>query len=285
MKTPAQGPRQGQLISGWTKQHARVAALAATIVAAEAAAAYEPGYYRLTSSLVIVVTVVAALFVDGFGGIVVGVAGAAAAITLKRFTGAWTDDTFTTSLALTVALVTVAWLAGMVSSDVHNRPLSRDPDAPLAAAQGSLGLLPGDAALARLEDEFIRARQHRRPLSVVVLSIHVTETLDAVARQSASRSVARLLETLLRDTDVPFALAPSEIGAILPETSGTDAWDVISPVLDAASHATFTVREQGERRSLADVAEVRTGLASLTDRDYDASALLAAARTSAQVPS
>ncbi len=120
---------------------------------------------------------------------------------------------------------------------------------------------------------------------MVVVCIDVMEALDAAARDSAKRSVARLLETLLRETDVPFALSPSELGAILPETSGTDAWDVVSPVLDAATHATFTVREQGERRSLAEVAEIRTGLASLTDRFYDASALLAAARTSAQVPS
>lgn len=74
-------------------------------------------------------------------------------------------------------------------------------------------------------------------------------------------------------------MSPAELGAILPETDGAGAYDVISPVLDAALHATFTVRGQGsERRNFSDVADVHVGLASYAGRYADAEALLKAAR-------
>ncbi len=239
----------------------------------------EPGEYRLLAGAALVATVLVALLFDGFGGIAVGVAGAAALVAMKRYLGGWTEDSFPVSLALVIGLVASAWLAGTVSSDMHNRPLSRDPELGLAPAEGSLGLLSHEAALARLDEEIVRARVHRRPLTVVILSVDVIEDLSVQARDSAQRALARLLETLLRDTDVPFALSPMELGAILPETDGAGAYDVISPVLDAAAHATFTVREQaGDRRNFADVADVHVGLASYAGRYADADALLKAAR-------
>jgi GGDEF domain-containing protein len=104
-----------------------------------------------------------------------------------------------------------------------------------------------------------------------------------MARDAAHRAVARLVETLLRDTDVPFALGPNELGAILPETSAAGAWDVVGPVLDAATRAAFTVRQQDERRSLVECAELSAGLAVMTDQLTDGRALLEIARESARV--
>jgi hypothetical protein len=81
---------------------------------------------------------------------------------------------------------------------------------------------------------------------------------------------------------VPFADPPDEYGAILPETDGATAWEVLGPVLDAAARAAFTVREQDERRNLVDCAELHVGLATLGDHTGDAATVLEAARRSAR---
>ncbi len=129
----------------------------------------------------------------------------------------------------------------------------------------------------------MRARSHGRPLSVVVIRVTITDpALDANARNAAQRAVARLVESMLRDTDVPFASPPDEFGAILPETDGATAWEVLGPVLDAAARAAFTVREQDERRNLVDCAELHLGLATLGDQTSGGTALLEGARRSAR---
>jgi GGDEF domain-containing protein len=140
-----------------------------------------------------------------------------------------------------------------------------------------------EVAEARLDEEVARARSHGRPLSVVVVRVTTVDPgLDVNARAAAQRAVARLVESMLRDTDVPFAAPPDEFGAILPETDGAAAWEVVGPVLDAAARAAFTVREQDERRNLVDCAELHVGLATLGDGTSGATALLEAARRSAR---
>ena len=82
---------------------------------------------------------------------------------------------------------------------------------------------------------------------------------------------------------MPFALGPDELGAILPETDAAGAWDVVGPVLDAATRAAFTVRQRDDRRNLVECAELSAGLAVMTDQLTDAVSLLEAAREAARM--
>jgi hypothetical protein len=116
-------------------------------------------------------------------------------------------------------------------------------------------------------------------LTVVLLSAEAIDpTLSDVGRGALHRTVARLVEALVPDSAVPFALAPDEVGAILPETDEHDAWELLGPLVDAAGRASFTIREQDERRALADCGELHAGLVSLSDDVLDADGLLAAVR-------
>lgn len=272
-----------KLISGWTEQHVPVALALVVAALGGAVATTEPAPYSFLGLGALVATVVGALFLDAFGGLVLGVAAAAAVVLGMRLGDRWTPETFPTALALVLSLVTLGWLVGMVSAGVHAR---REGDAAHSSAAtpayGSLGLLTADVAHARLEEEVTRARSHGRPLSLVVIRVSLTDqALDPSARGAAQRAVARLVESMLRETDVPFALGPGEFGAILPETDAAAAWDVVGPVLDAATRAAFTVREQDERRSLVDCAELHVGLTALGDQPSPAGDLLEAARRSA----
>ncbi len=273
-----------KLISGWTEQHVPVALALAAAVLAGAVAATQPGPLAAAALALVVTTALGALFFDAFGGLVVGVITAALFVLAMQAAGQWTPRSFATSLAQVLGLVVLGWLAGMLSAAVHGRSASRpDADVGVVPAYGSLGLLTEDVALARLDDEIARARRHRRPLTVVVIRMEmVDDTLGERARKAAVRAVARLVETLLRETDVPFALDSGELGAILPETDTTAAWDILGPVLDAASGAAFTVRDEDERRSLVDCAELHAGMAELGQHSSDANGLIASARTTAR---
>jgi GGDEF domain-containing protein len=273
------------LISGWTEQHVPIALALVVAALAGGVAVAEPGPYPLIGVAAVLGTALGALFLDAFGGLVVGVAFAAAMILSRRLTDQWTTETFRTALVLVISLLTLGWLVGMIATGLRERRTAEPgEDGAVAPAYGSLGLLTEDVARARLDDEVARARSHHRPLAVVVIGVYITDDgLDPIARDAAHRAVARLVETLLRDTDVPFALGPNELGAILPETSAAGAWDVVGPVLDAATRAAFTVRQQDERRSLVECAELSAGLAALTDQLTDARALLEIARESARV--
>jgi hypothetical protein len=273
---------KGQLISGWTRQHARIGALVGIAVAGGALAMQERWPFSLIVCATVLGTVMAALFLDAFGGIVVGVAGAAIVIAVKQAVGAWTVENFFVSLATTVTLVTGSWLAGMVSSGLHARTVrSSYDDEALSPAYGSLGLLDCDAAMARLEEEIARANAHHRPLSVAVVEMRLADAaLDDTARGSAERAVARLMETLVRETDVPFAVRPHVLGVIMPESDRVTAWEVLGRVLDAATDAAFTVRERDERLKLGDCAELHAGVVALSRKISTAEKLIETARRS-----
>ncbi|MDP9389900.1 MAG: hypothetical protein M3P89_00565, partial [Actinomycetota bacterium] len=226
--------------------------------------------------LAVPATAVLALFFDAFGGLIVGLTAAAATVLAKQLAGEWTAAGFLPSLALVVVLILLGWSTGVVSARLHQERRAAGKGDAATPAYGSLGLLTADVALARADEEVVRAHRHHRPLTVLVLRITlVDESLDAAARTAAHRAVARLLETLLRETDVPFALSNSELGALLTETDAARAWEVVAPVLEAASRAAFTVRQNDERRRLVDAAELHAGLAELSRAHPDADSLVA----------
>ncbi len=270
-----------RLTSASTDRRRAAAAALVAAVAAGALATVEPAAYSLLGVTAVVVTAGSALLLDAFGGIVVGLAAAAVTIAAQRVTGVWTAERFGQSLGFTLCVVALGWLAGLLAARLRARPGESAERGALRPAFGSLGLLPEDAALARLEDEILRSRRHRRPLCVLVLRVAMDGQESAAVRAGATRAVGRVLETLLRDTDVPFALAPHELGAILPETGPDDAWDLLGPILDAAATASFAVRDDGERRSVAELAELHAGLVALRGQEQSADELLAAAVRSA----
>ena len=270
---------KGRLTSGWTDRHVvvAVAVVAAGITGVLTRAERAP--FHLVVGVALVATVGLALSLNAFGGMVAGIAAAAGVIAAQQWSGAWDEDVFLGSVESTLGLVVVGGLVGMAGSRLRGREVVDGPGP--APAYGSLGLLTAEVALSRLDEEIARARQHARPLTVVLVWTDITDqTLSEDARRRAHRTVARLVESLLRETDVPFALTTDEVGAILPETNADAAWQLVGPVMDAATRASFTVREEDQRRSLADCAELHAGLVSLSEDCADADELMAAARRS-----
>lgn len=268
-----------RVTSGWTSRHARVACAYAAGFLGCLAGLAEPGSAPFWVAAAVAVAVLVSLNFDAFAGIVVGLACAAALIAVKRATGRWNDDAFWTSAIETLALVlagaTSGWAGVALRQPFTRADASTGPASRVAPALGSLGLLPYDVALLRLEEEVERASEHRRPLAVLVMDAEIaTEAPEAVERAGALRAVSRILETRLHDRDVPFAITPERLGAIMPETDAAGAWERVGGIADALAEATFMSRANGERVPVADLVRVHAGISELSSGATSAEALL-----------
>ncbi len=268
-----------RLTADWTRRRVLVAAVLVVSVLVGGLSARSEMPFSLVGLGAAVLLAVVGLMLDAFGGLVAGFLASATVIAVRQAGGAWTQADFVSALTLTVGLVFLGWLAGLAGTSLGDTATAASPEFVTVPAYGSLGLLSADQALTRLNEEIARAVQHDRPLTVVVLRTDVTDQgLSAGARSAAHRTVARLLESLVPETAVPFALARDEVGAVFPETDEASAWELLGPVMDAAGQASFTVREGDERRSLLDCAEVHAGLVVLSPANAEAAQLVEAAR-------
>ena len=268
-----------RLTSGWTDRHVLAACALLTAALAGGLALRASSPYDAVGIGAVAATVLLALRLDPFGGIVGGFTAAAALIAARQAGGQWARADFGPALATTAALVALGWVVGLLATRLRTPAGGPTQTAVTGGAYGSLGLLSSELALARLDEEVVRARRHHRPVTVVLLSTEIVDpALPPAARTAAWRTVARLMESLVPETSVPFALSADEVGAILPETDEAAAWQLLGPVIDAAGRASFTVREQGERRSLADCVELYAGLVPLSAAHSDADQLLAELR-------
>lgn len=267
--------------SAWTEQHTTVALLVGVVSAAALAGLLEPQPLPLWVGTAVVAAAVVSLAFDAFGGVIVGLSAAAALVAVRRTTGHWEPDVFWVVLVETAAIVAAGVVAGSTGTSLRRAGSdSTAPAGPAEAVHGSLGLLDHDVALIRLEEEVERARDHRRPLALMLLETEITDAgLGPDAREMAHRAVARIVESRLREDHVPFATAIDRIGAVMPETSTADAWQHVGGILDALGTARFMDRDAGSQRSLDGAVDIHVGLTSLGPSRSSADALFDAAVT------
>jgi GGDEF domain-containing protein len=228
---------------------------------------------------------VAGLLGDAWFGIVIGLAASAGLTLTRQIQGTWLPSHFGTAAIETVAVMTTGWSAGWAGGFIRSsRGRSSDRvDAP--GVFGSLGMVPWDMAQTRLQEEVARATMYGRPLSLLMLDIELMgPDLDDQSRHEVNRGVARITESRLRDTDVPFAVSAQRMGAILPETDHAAATIAVGRILEAVVDATYMDRVTGTRGSVGEVASVRVGVASLGGSVRDAAQLTAAAMETVMKP-
>lgn len=270
------------LTSAWTERHTRVLVLVAVAALAVGTAALEEPPVTWWVALAVVTAAAASLVVDALGGAVAGFVVAALLTGARRLAGTWGEDGFVLALVETAAVVAVGIAGGRLGvalrASADDAPASTAEGPAVEPVFGSLGLLDADTGTLRLEEEVERAVAHDRPLTLAVLRIDVhDEALDAAGRTAAQRAVARLLESRVRDVDVPFALARDRLAVILPETDATAALQRVGAVVDGVANGRFASRGEGTERALADAVRLTVGTARLEGSAQSADMLLDAA--------
>lgn len=266
-----------RVTSGWTEQH-RVAALLVTpaLVASLAGLTEDPPV-PLAVGVAVLVCILTSLSLDAFGGAVVGIVCAAALVGLRQLTGHWDQPAFAAALVQTSAIVVAGLMAGVAGARFRSGVVA-GPASALEPVHGSLGLFSHEGAMARLEEEVDRAREHSRPLCLVVVDVVITRAaLPSEGVSAALRAAARIVESRVGDRDVPFALAVHRLGVILPEAGSDKAWEVVGDILSAIDGARYTFGAHREERRLADDIHIDVGLAQYGPALASADAMLDAA--------
>lgn len=249
------------MTSGWTSQHTQVAVLVAISASACLLGLLDTSDVAVWVGVAVAVTAVASLATDAFGGFVVGLASTAALVAARRALGPWGPDAFWLTFGQTLALLAVGVAGGSAGVRLRARA-EQGPSLLPAPVFGSLGLLDADVAMGRLEEEVERAREHRRPLTLVILETELVGDDTGVDR-GALRAVARIFEGRLRDGDVPFALGEDRLGAVLPESTAQSAWDRLGQIMDAVSDGRYSRRDEEGTTSLCDDVVIHVGVAEL----------------------
>ncbi len=260
---------------GWTEGHSGLLLLVVVLLASAAAGLAERPPLTWWVLGTVVVSCLLGLLLDAYGGLVAGLACATVLVAVRQYADRWSADDFWTAAVEVLAIVATGAVSGAVAQRLRrltNRPQRQ------AAAYGSLGLLPLQVAANRLDEEMERARVHRRPLTLAVFSVRVTAPdLDNGAQDAALRSVARIVEHRVAETDVPFAVTQDQLGVILPETDQGQAWERVGEVLDALENATFTAGPDRRRHLVSDATDCSVGIVEAGPEHSSAQTLLEAA--------
>lgn len=267
--------------SAWTEAHTRVALLLLVVLIGSFAGLLEPFPTPLWVALAVAITALVALAFDPFGGAVVGLVVASGLVGMRRLSGDWAPEVFWILLIEITAILAVGLMGGFAGDALRQIGTNDESRAGLMEPVfGSLGLLDRDVALIRLEEEVERARDHRRPLTLLLIETDITDpSLGPEAKDGAYRAVARLVESRMREDHVPFAANVDRLGAVMPETTTADAWQYVGEILDAVTSGRFMDRSLGKQRRLSDAVEVHVGLSGMSPSRSSRDALLDAATT------
>jgi GGDEF domain-containing protein len=267
--------------AAWTEIRTRISVAGALLISTGVLVGVERGSSRIALVVLAVATAVAALHFDGFVGVVIGLAAAGGLVAAKRTLGEWSSGDLALVAAEVSTIVMLAWVVGLVGAYLRSalRTLSQPAPGSLVPANSSLGVLEGTPAIFRLDEELQRRSRSGEPLALMLMAVDLAvDDLDDATALSARRAVARHVQTLLRPTDVPFALSDETIGAILPSTDQVDAWALLGPLVDSAGHATFADRSSGDRKVVSDCLDLHVCLVLADERTTDARAFIETAR-------
>lgn len=115
--------------------------------------------------------------------------------------------------------------------------------AQLAATDPLTGLANRGKMEEQLRLEVERARRYERPLSFLILDVDhfkpYNDTYGHLAGDHVLEQIARILESCVRTSDVPFRYGGEEFGAVLPESALPDCLAVAERVREAVAAHPF----------------------------------------------
>lgn len=248
----------------WTDRPAQAIFLGSMTVLFLSLAGLAVDGLRLTTVFLMGFVILMAPLVDGAGGLVVGLVGAAVYIWVHTAAGQWSGQEVMVPLATVGAFIAYGGLSGLIAKHLRYRhdAVRRDPAAP--GAGGSLGLLNASDGRALLGIELDRARSSGQPLTLVTMQATVRDAVSPKEAKHALRAVARAFESSAGPTMQPVLLDADRFGLILPNHDSAQALPVQGALLAAAERATFAGRSGGKRHKAAEAVQLSAEHSVLT---------------------
>ena len=265
----------------WTEL--RLLTLLALIAVGVAGALVGVGGGGSHAALVVVAIVVllAAFHAGPLLGLAIGSAGAAGALWLSDHTfTALHDEPVSSQLVSLAALICTGWLAGVLGDSLRRLQGRAAQPASAPGAVRSLGLLPAEVGERFLDAELLRTRRTGRPVTLLLFTVTGGDPLGADPEdERARRALARTIESVVRETDVPFSASRRDLAVVLTDTDGSGAVAAADRVVHALTGASFMDRAAGKRVEVLDRLALHVGVAFGDEQQTARDMLMAATRT------
>ena len=265
----------------WTEFRPRFALVVASVASAGVLVGIESGPSRALLAVVVAVATAASIALDGYGGVVIGLAGAACLILVKRLTGELTPQEFFLVGAEVATVMTMSWLVGILGHHLRSsveRVTGPSPGSIIPTAN-LMGVIGADLGMHRLEEELSRRQASGSELGLALVSHRPAGTIETVVPEPARRAIARHVESVLGDADVLFSLDDDTLAIILPTADWTSGLVTLGQVAVAATQATYADPADRRRRAAGDTVSIRTSLVFADDATAEARTFVAAARS------
>ncbi|MEV7475593.1 hypothetical protein AB0N33_17980 [Pseudarthrobacter oxydans] len=223
--------------------------------------------------LIVGFVIAASLRAGAAGGIVVGLAGAAAHIGLNSIDGGWGHQSAAFSVAAVATFIAYGWLFGLSAAHLRRRQAAEAGQPAAAGAGGSQGLLTAAEGRALLDMETEQARLSGNDLAIITVRATVREGTHPQAARHAFRAVARTFEASASGRMHPILLAENELAMVLPGGDSHTRALFEQAVMAAMAEATYADRGAGTRSKASAALRLASTCMVLTDAPAKVEAL------------
>jgi hypothetical protein len=207
------------------------------------------------------------------GGLVAGLAGAAAHIAFHSNAGDWGRQGGVLPILTVCGYIAYGWLCGLVGARLHRAHAAETRPPAAAGAGGSQGLLTAAEGRAFLALEGQRTRLFGEPPCILTVQMTVHDGVPAASAAHALRAVARTFEASATDRMHPVLFAENQLSMVMLGGHTQELLDFERTLVDAMADATFADRESGTRPKASTVLRLDSSYLVLSSAPSKAEAM------------
>jgi hypothetical protein len=234
-------------IRAWTDRPAPAGLLAVLTAVVFTMAGADGTGPQLAEVAIVGAVAAASLRAGAAGGLVAGLAGAAAHIAFHSSAGDWGRQGGVLSIFTVCSLITYGWLFGLVAARLHRLHAAEARPPAAAGAGGSQGLLTAAEGRAFLALEGQHARLFDEPPCILTVQMTVHDGVPSTSAAHALRAVARTFEASATARMHPVLFAENQLAMVMLGRHTEDLLAFERTLVDAMADATFADRESGTR--------------------------------------
>jgi K+-sensing histidine kinase KdpD len=259
-----------------------------TIFAAVTVALINPIETAAVYLILLLGVVVIGLLTNIWGGLAASAVSVFVIVLINQYTGVTARENAILNVATELAACffvgpLAGGLAGAIDRVQHeaDRWLARAEE--LTVHDETFGTLKPDWSMARLDEEILRARRFKRPLSIALLELTPkSETVSRVERIAALEAVIRIARAVTQPPIIVTHSGAGQIMIIMPEHTLDQAQQSIAAIQSQAKSEKYFPNgsTQALGKPIGEWGDLKAGLAEVSGRADNAQSLIESAKQS-----